>query len=97
MKSKDHFFVLERCSRSALSLHSVHMQSIVLGIEAGISVLLTVFILMQHRASGLTSTFGGGGATFVQRRGAEKVIYRASVWLSIAFFALALVQLVLAS
>ena len=62
-----------------------------------ISILLMLGILVQHRASGLTSTFGGGGATFVQRRGAERVLYRVTIWLSIAFFVLGLVQLALAA
>lgn len=70
------------------------MYNVLLAIEVCVSALLTLFILLQHRASGLTSTFGGGGATFVQRRGAEKVIYRATVWLSIIFFVLSLGMLV---
>ena len=58
-----------------------------------VSVLLVFSILIQHRASGLSATFGGSGSTnFVQRRGAEKVIYKASIWLSVAFFALAILQ-----
>ncbi|MBI1813201.1 preprotein translocase subunit SecG [Candidatus Peregrinibacteria bacterium] len=58
-----------------------------------ISLLLSLLILLQHRASGLTATFGGSGATFVQRRGAEKVIYKLSIWLSVIFFAMTIVQL----
>jgi preprotein translocase subunit SecG len=58
-----------------------------------ISVLLLLSILVQHRASGLSATFGGSGSTnFVQRRGAEKVIYKASIWLSIAFFAISILR-----
>jgi len=58
-----------------------------------VSFLLLFTILVQHRASGLSATFGGSGATnFVQRRGAEKVIYKASIWLSILFFALAIIR-----
>ena len=34
---------------------------------------LVGFILLQHRASGLSATFGGTGSSYVQRRGAEKV------------------------
>jgi len=56
-------------------------------------ILLTLAILVQHRASGLSSTFGGSGATqVVQRRGAEKLIYQASIVLSIVFFGLSLVR-----
>ncbi len=61
-------------------------------VEVIISILLILCILIQHRASGLTSTFGGSGATFVQRRGAEKVIFKVTIWLSVAFFVVAIAQ-----
>lgn len=57
-----------------------------------ISALLTFCILLQHRASGLSATFGGTGATYVQRRGAEKLLYQLSIWLSVAFFALTVLR-----
>ncbi len=65
------------------------MSAIVLIIEAIVALLLSVCILLQHRVSGLTATFGGGGAVYVQRRGAEKVIYKLTIILAIAFFAIA--------
>lgn len=65
------------------------MTSIVLAIEAVIAVLLSLCILIQHRVSGLTQTFGGSGAVYVQRRGAEKVIYKLTIILAVAFFGLA--------
>jgi len=55
-------------------------------------VLLIAGILIQHRASGLSQTFGGAGATYVQRRGAERVVYTFTIWLSVAFFGLAILQ-----
>lgn len=64
-------------------------------VEAVIAVLLIVSILLQHRASGLSQTFGGMGTTFVQRRGAEKLLYQSSVVLSVAFFVLAVLDLYL--
>ncbi len=65
------------------------MTSIFLWIEAIIAVLLCLCILVQHRVSGLTSTFGGSGAVYVQRRGAEQVIYTMTILLSVAFFGIA--------
>ena len=65
---------------------------VLITLQAIISILLCLCILVQHRASGLTATFGGSGAVFVQRRGAEKVIYKATIWLSVMFFTLAVVQ-----
>jgi protein translocase SecG subunit len=65
--------------------------TLLLTIEAILGGLLALMILLQHRASGLSATFGGTGATFVQRRGAEKVLFTATIWVAVAFFALAIV------
>jgi len=66
--------------------------SLILYAQIVIAILLSFSILVQHRMSGLTSTFGGSGAVQVQRRGAEKVIYKATIILSIAFFVLSIVE-----
>lgn len=64
-----------------------------LALQAVIGVLMAFGILFQHRAAGLSATFGGGGGqAYVQRRGAERVLFRGTVWLSVAFFALTIVQ-----
>ncbi len=65
------------------------MTSLFLLIEIVVGILLSLCILVQHRVSGLSQTFGGGGAVYVQRRGAEKVIYKLTIILAIAFFAIA--------
>lgn len=54
---------------------------------------MALLILLQHRASGLSATFGGTGATYVQRRGAEKVLFSATIWVAVAFFGLAIVMM----
>lgn len=61
-------------------------------VHAVVAVLMMFSILLQHRASGLSATFGGTGGSYVQRRGAEKLLYQASIWLSVVFFALAVVE-----
>lgn len=67
------------------------MSAIVI-LHVAIAITLSISILLQHRASGLSATFGGSGSTYVQRRGAEKMLYHVSVWLSVAFFALAIIR-----
>jgi protein translocase SecG subunit len=64
-------------------------------IEAVLGTLLALLILIQHRASGLSATFGGSGSTYVQRRGAEKVLFTATIWLCGAFLGLALAMMYL--
>ncbi|HLC76501.1 MAG TPA: preprotein translocase subunit SecG [Candidatus Peribacterales bacterium] len=61
--------------------------------HATIGLLLSCAITLQQRMTGLSATFGGSGATFVQRRGAESVLFKATVWLSVVFFVLGVVQL----
>ncbi len=54
-------------------------------IDAVLGAFLALLILLQHRASGLSATFGGGGTTYVQRRGAEKFLFTTTVWITAAF------------
>lgn len=53
--------------------------------QAVISILLIVAILVQNRSSGLSSTFGGSDTFHVTKRGAEMVIYRATIVLAVLF------------
>ena len=62
-------------------------------IECILGALLALLILLQHRASGLSATFGGTGGAYVQRRGAEKVLFKLTIWLAVAFFGLAIVMM----
>ncbi len=63
-----------------------------LTIQAILSVLLVLSILLQHRAAGLSVGGSGMNTMIVQRRGAEKFLYQATVVLSIVFFLLTIVQ-----
>lgn len=61
-------------------------------IEVPVSLLLIISILVQQRASGLSQSMGGSGVTYVQRRGAEKALYRLSMILAAIFFGIAVLQ-----
>ncbi len=52
-----------------------------------VSVLLIFAILVQNRSSGLSATFGGSGTIHVKKRGAEKVLFNATIILAILFVA----------
>lgn len=65
------------------------LKTILMTIEIVLALLLSISILLQHRASGLSATFGGSGATYVQRRGAEKVLFTLTIWMSVIFFVIA--------
>ena len=50
-----------------------------------LSVLLMAGILLQQRGSGLSSTFGGSGMEYSTKRGAEKIIYYATIVIAALF------------
>lgn len=62
----------------------------------GISSLLTGAILLQQRSSGLGAAFGGEGNVFRTKRGLEKGLHYVTVALACMFFALAILNLILA-
>lgn len=60
-----------------------------------VSILLIISILLQNRGAGLGGIFGGEGNIYRTKRGAEKVIFIATIVLAIVFFGLALTRLFL--
>jgi preprotein translocase subunit SecG len=70
-------------------------------LEMVLALLLIVTILLQTpKSSGLGGTIGGGtdmGGGYRTRRGLEKVLFRASIWLTVAFALVAVVQIRLAA
>lgn len=59
-----------------------------------ISTLLIATILLQQRGSGLSSAFGGGGGVYYQKRGVEKILFRATIALSALFVITAFLNLI---
>lgn len=51
------------------------------------SGLLCLVILAQQRGTGLSATFGGGGAFYTSKRGIEKFLSVATMILAILFVA----------
>ncbi len=68
------------------------MNMILMSIEVVVALLLCLSILIQQRASGLSQSMGGSGVTYAQRRGAEKVLFQASVVLGAIFFVIPVLQ-----
>jgi preprotein translocase subunit SecG len=66
-------------------------------VEMVLALLLIVTILLQTpKSSGLGGTIGGGtdmGGGYRTRRGLEKVLFRASIWLTVAFALVAVIQI----
>jgi len=64
-------------------------------IQIVVAVLLMISILLQNRGSGLSSAFGGDFGGYYTKRGVEKFLFFASVFLSVCFIGLAIATVVL--
>jgi preprotein translocase subunit SecG len=66
-------------------------------VEMILAILVIVTILLQTpKSSGLGGTIGGGtdtGGGYRTRRGLERVLFRVSIWLVVAFALVAVVQI----
>ena len=69
------------------------MQNMLNIVQVIVSIFLIIIILLQQKGSGLGSTFGGDGAVYRTKRGAEKTIFRLTIILSFIFLATALASL----
>ena len=62
-------------------------------IQIVLAVLLMVVILLQHRGTSLGGAFGGEGAVYRSRRGAEKFLFFATIIIAVIFVLLALINI----
>ena len=66
------------------------MEKTLIIIHAVTSILLSLAILTQARGAGLSATFGGAGQFYVEKRGAEKVLFIITVVLAVLFVGISL-------
>lgn len=62
------------------------MKTFLYVLQIVLAVLLIAAILVQSRGSGLGAAFGGGGAVYRTKRGAEKIIFRLTIIVAVLFF-----------
>lgn len=65
--------------------------------QAVVAVLLSVSILLQNRGSGLGSAFGSDFGGYYTKRGFERFLVYAAVFLAVAFFVLGMINVRLAT
>ncbi len=74
------------------------MSRIINIIQIVLAVILVGAILLQNKGSGLGGVFGGGeGNVYSTRRGAEKVLFIATIVVAGLFFASALASVIVRS
>ena len=66
------------------------MPQTLLIIQIILAILLIVSILLQHRGTSLGGAFGGAGAVYRSRRGAEKFLFYLTIILAVLFITMAL-------
>jgi preprotein translocase subunit SecG len=64
-------------------------------IQIIIAVALMAVILLQNRGAGLSGVFGGSGNVYLTKRGFEKKLFIATIILSIIFFVISLLAIIL--
>lgn len=69
------------------------MKNVIYISQIVVSVLLMTSILIQSRGSGLGLAFGGSSAVYRTKRGAEKIIFRATIVLVALFLAISVAHL----
>ncbi len=60
-------------------------------VQVIVSFMIVGLVMLQNRAEGLGSMFGGGGEIFRTKRGVEKVMYNLTIILTVIFALLSLV------
>ncbi len=56
-----------------------------------LSVTLIIAVIFQAKGGGLGSVFGGDSGVYKSRRGVEKTLFNVTIGLSVAFFVVALI------
>ena len=62
-----------------------------------LAVALIVAVLVQSKGEELGGVFGGAQSVYQTRRGVDKLLFTITVFLAIAFFVLAIINVVLSS
>lgn len=66
-------------------------------IQIIISIAIITLVLFQAKGAGLGGIFGGEGGIYRTRRGVEKTLYQTTIGLSIFFFLISLISVIVAS
>jgi len=69
------------------------IQTIIVGAQIVVAVLLVISILLQAPEGGLSPVFGGGGEMYRSKRNVEKFLITATVTLSLLLAILSLLLL----
>ncbi len=66
-------------------------------IQVIVSIAIIALVLLQAKGAGLGGIFGGDGGIYRTRRGVEKTLYQSTIGLSLFFFFISLISVIVAS
>jgi len=69
------------------------MENFLFWFNIATAIALVIFILAQNKATGLSATFGGGGAGYSSTRGVDRVLFWLTIVTAVLFFGGALAYL----
>ncbi len=64
-------------------------------VQIVMSITIIVLVLLQAKGSSLGSMFGGDGGVYRTKRGAEKIIYQATIGLGVLFSLFSIISVIL--
>ena len=64
-------------------------------VQISLSALLVLSILLQQKGAGLSGALGGGALEYSTKRGAEKVIFYATIVIAVLFVGVSVVRIIL--
>lgn len=64
-------------------------------IQIVLSTILVVIILLQQKGAGLGGVFGGSSNVYSTKRGVDKILFYATIVISLLFFGFSLLRLFL--
>lgn len=65
------------------------------GVQALISILLITVVLMQNKGQGFSMNMGAAASAYRSRRGAEKLVFNATIVLGILFGLMSMIMVIL--
>lgn len=71
------------------------MQAAISVIQIILGILLILVIIIQQKGSGLGASFGGNMSFYRTKRGAEKLLFYATIGIAVAFIVFSLVGLLI--
>lgn len=61
-------------------------------IQIILSIAVMALVLLQAKGSGLSGVFGGDGGVYKTRRGIERTLFNVTIGVSIAFFTVSVIS-----